>query len=38
MEDGRGSLILEFLQALNDPDIDRQVPETVPSGLPPGGF
>ena len=29
--------LLEFLDALNDPNFDRQIPETVPSGLPVGG-
>jgi cytochrome c peroxidase len=38
MDDGRGSIIAAFLNALNDPDFDQQEPERVPSGLPPGGF
>ena len=29
--------IVAFLEALTDPDFDRTVPESVPSGLPPGG-
>lgn len=29
--------ILEFLDALNDPNFDREIPEAVPSGLPVGG-
>ncbi len=29
--------IVAFLQALNDPNFDREIPETVPSGLPVGG-
>lgn len=29
--------IVAFLEALTDPEFDRTVPETVPSGLPPGG-
>lgn len=38
MEDGRGAIIIEFLNALNDEDFDKQIPSAVPSGLPPGGF
>ncbi len=38
MDDGRGAFIQSFLSALNDPDFDQDVPESVPSGLPPGGF
>lgn len=30
--------IVAFLEALTDPDFDRTVPESVPSGLPPGGM
>ena len=29
--------IVAFLEALTDPDFDRTIPETVPSGFPPGG-
>lgn len=29
--------IVSFIQALNDPDFDRTIPATVPSGLNPGG-
>ena len=29
--------IIAFIQALNDPDFDRSIPESVPSGLSPGG-
>jgi cytochrome c peroxidase len=29
--------ILQFLQALNDPNFDRTIPSRVPSGLAPGG-
>ena len=29
--------IVVFLEALTGPDFDRTIPETVPSGLPPGG-
>ena len=29
--------IVAFLEALTGPDFDRTIPETVPSGLPPGG-
>lgn len=29
--------IISFLQALDDPDFDRNIPQTVPSGLNPGG-
>ena len=38
MDDGRGALIQVFLDALNDSNFDQTVPESVPSGLPPGGF
>ena len=38
MDDGRGSIIQGFLNALNDDGFDKTVPEFVPSGLPPGGF
>ena len=31
------SLIVEFLNTLNDPDFDKSMPESVPSGLPVGG-
>lgn len=35
---GRGQRdLLAFLQALDDPDFDRTIPESVPSGLPAGG-
>lgn len=30
--------IIAFLQALNDPDFDRRIPNQVPSGLNPGGL
>lgn len=29
--------IISFLNTLNDPDFDRSIPESVPSGLPVGG-
>ncbi len=29
--------IIAFLEALNDPDFDRSIPNSVPSGLPVGG-
>lgn len=29
--------IIAFIEALNDPDFDRRIPTTVPSGLNPGG-
>jgi len=29
--------IAAFIQALNDPDFDREIPQSVPSGLNPGG-
>lgn len=32
-----GRLLTEFLDALNDPDFDRSEPDSVPSGLAPGG-
>lgn len=38
MEDGRGALITDFLMTLSDPAFDQQIPNEVPSGLPPGGF
>ena len=38
MDDGRGAIIRDFLNTLNDPDFDQQVPSEVPSGLSPGGF
>jgi cytochrome c peroxidase len=31
------SRILEFLNTLNDPNYDREIPKSVPSGLPVGG-
>lgn len=31
------SRIIEFLNTLNDPEYDRQIPASVPSGLPVGG-
>ena len=30
--------IVAFLEALSDPDFDRTVPDSVPSGLPVGGL
>ncbi|MBX2886751.1 MAG: hypothetical protein KTR32_42790 [Granulosicoccus sp.] len=38
MDDGRGDIIQDFLEALNDDSFDKTVPESVPSGLSPGGF
>lgn len=38
LDDGRGAFIERFLNALNDPNFDRSMPDSVPSGLPPGGF
>lgn len=38
MDDGRGAIIMEFLDALNDSAFDQGIPESVPSGLSPGGF
>ncbi len=38
MDDGRGAIIGDFLQTLNDELFDRTIPSEVPSGLPPGGF
>lgn len=38
MDDGRGSIIQDFLNALNDDSFDKVTPESVPSGLPVGGF
>lgn len=38
MDDGRGTIIRDFLNTLNDHSFDRKVPAEVPSGLPPGGF
>ncbi len=38
MDDGRGTIIKDFLKTLNDPVFDRNIPTAVPSGLPPGGF
>lgn len=32
-----GRLIREFLSALNDPEFDQTIPDSVPSGLIPGG-
>lgn len=37
MDDGLGSVIEAFLETLNDPVFDQVVPESVPSGLAPGG-
>ncbi len=36
-DDGLGGLLTDFLSALNDPEFDRTVPQSVPSGLMPGG-
>jgi len=36
--DGPAGLIADFLTALNDGSFDREIPESVPSGLTPGGF
>ena len=36
VEDGQGA-ILAFLESLNDSQFDRSVPQSVPSGLTPGG-
>ncbi|OED34650.1 hypothetical protein AB833_32090 [Chromatiales bacterium (ex Bugula neritina AB1)] len=38
MDDGRGAIIQDFLETLNDDSFDKLVPAAVPSGLPPGGF
>ena len=38
MDDGRGAIIVKFLEALNDSAFDQGIPESVPSGLSPGGF
>ncbi|MBX2836208.1 MAG: cytochrome C peroxidase [Gammaproteobacteria bacterium] len=38
MDDGRGAIIQDFLDALNDDTFDQEIPSTVPSGLPVGGF
>ena len=38
MEGGRGALLEDFLDALNDDSFDRSEPTSVPSGLSPGGF
>ncbi len=38
MDDGRGSFIQLFLETLNDNDFDQTIPESLPSGLSPGGF
>jgi len=38
MDDGRGSIIIDFLKTLNDESFDRTIPDSVPSGLNPGGF
>lgn len=38
MDDGRGAIIQDFLEALNDDEFDQIEPMTVPSGLPVGGF
>jgi cytochrome c peroxidase len=38
MDDGRGPLIISFLNTLNDENFDHSIPTEVPSGLPPGGF
>lgn len=37
MDEGRGDFIENFLRALNDNRFDQTIPESVPSGLPPGG-
>lgn len=38
LDDGRDNFIQAFLNALNDESFDRLEPESVPSGLPVGGF
>ncbi len=37
MDDGRGAIIIDFLKALNDGQFDTNKPDSVPSGLRPGG-
>lgn len=37
MEDDVNDAIIEFLNALNDPDFDKTIPKSVPSGLSVGG-
>ena len=38
MDGGRAEIIISFLNALNDDSFDQRIPESVPSGLPVGGF
>ncbi len=38
MDEGRGAFIQNFLDALNDSNFDRTIPQSVPSGLQPGGL
>ncbi len=38
LDDGRGAFIQQFIETLNDSNFDRTIPESVPSGLPPGGL
>jgi len=37
-DNGLDTIIRVFLRTLNDPDFDQREPESVPSGLTPGGF
>jgi len=38
MDDGRGAIIQDFLDAFNDNEFDQFEPASVPSGLAVGGF
>ncbi|WP_422107202.1 cytochrome-c peroxidase [Winogradskyella sp.] len=37
MDDRVADAIIAFMEALNDPNFDKTIPKTVPSGLPVGG-
>ena len=37
MDDDMSDAIIAFMEALNDPNFDKTVPNSVPSGLPVGG-
>ncbi len=37
MDDDVFNEIIAFMEALNDPNFDKTIPDAIPSGLPVGG-